>query len=140
MNAFSSYGEANVPTRPAKPVKGPSPLDVKQQERQRLAKSYRLWQRAHNRSVLEREPRLVGFMRYLKSVQPQDGAELIDAVKESWLPGSDQAVRIFALRMIQARCDKLNRKLGNEALDDPMPPEASIYLRAREILHAGGRA
>jgi hypothetical protein len=143
MNAFASYGEAKAPERPRskpKQEKAPSALDLKLQERQRLNRHYRLWRRAHNREVLGMEPRLVGFMRYLKTVQPRDSDDLLEAVRDSWLPGSAQEVRIFALRMIEARCDKLNRSMGNDALDDPMPPESSVYIEARDMLHAGGRA
>jgi len=41
-------------------------------------------------------------------------------------------------------CDRLNLRLGNEILDDELPPELGgppygVYFRAREILVPGGR-
>lgn len=141
MNAFSSYGDEKVytPVRPRK-EKAPSQLDLKMEEKQRLNKAYRRWRAECNRAAVIAEPRLVGFMRYLRSVQAEHARELIEQVRTSWLVSASQDVRIFALRMISARCDKINREFGVEALDDPLPPETSVYFEARALLHAGGRA
>lgn len=141
-NAFSAYADEKVytPPRPRRRDKQPSKLDLRMEEKQRLTKAYRRWVRDCNRQAIAMEPRLVGFMRYLRTVQPGQGDELVEAVAESWLPTAPQPVRLFALRMISARCDRLNRQLGLEALDDPIPPETSVYFRARDLLHAGGRA
>ena len=65
---------------------------------------------------------------------------MLDEVSSSWLLESMQNVRIFALRLIDRHAGRLARRAGFEALDDPLPPETNVYLRAREILHAGGRA
>ena len=143
LDAFADYGAEKAPEpRRAKPKaeKPPSALELKMRERQRLHRNYRLWQRDHNQGVLRKEPRLVGFMRYLKTVRPETGDELLEAIEDSWLRKAAQDVRIFALRMIAARADKLNRDIGREALNDPMPPEMSVYLKARALLHEGGRA
>ncbi|MET0365634.1 MAG: hypothetical protein ABW169_13375 [Sphingobium sp.] len=141
MNAFSAYADEKVytPVRPRK-EKAPSALDLKMEEKQRLNKTYRRWKAECNRAAVMAEPRLVGFMRYLRSVHAEHAQELLEAVRTSWLVTASQDVRIFALRMISARCDKINREFGVEALDDPLPPETNVYFQARELLHAGGRA
>lgn len=145
MNVFAEYALEAIPPavrrRQAKQdAKPESALDKKMAERQRLTRAYKLWQRKVREETLVQEPRLRDFMRYLRTVKPEEGDDLLEQVRGSWLPASSQAVRIFALRLIASHCDRLNRRAGNEALDDPMPPETSVYLEAREILHAGGRA
>ncbi len=144
---FSSYGETAQPTRKwssrEKPEKPLSAFDKKMREKGRLNKAARLAERKRNREALRAEPRLVQFMKYLRTVQPQDSDALIDAIACSWLPAAALNVRIFALRMIDARANFLNRRLGNEALDDPFPVGLggypSVYFRARDFLHEGGR-
>jgi hypothetical protein len=142
VNAFSAYADEKVytPPRARRKDKAPSILDLKMEEKQRLTKAYRLWQRDCNRQAIAMEPRLVAFMRYLRTVHAKQADELIEAVQESWLPTAPQLVRIYALRMISARCDRINREFGLEALDDPNPPETNVYFRARDLLHTGGRA
>jgi hypothetical protein len=145
MNAFAQYADAAAPKRPMTRAQrkagfAPSKLEQALDEKARLSKRYKLWKRQQNNEVLASEPRLKDFLRYLKTVQPSDGAELIGAVETSWLPDAPQPVRIFALRMIGARCDKLNRQMGFAVLDDPLPPETTVYFQARDLLHDGGRA
>lgn len=142
MNAYASYAAKAAPfgNTLANPRKEPSALDKKMWERQRLNKQYRAWKREEAQSALREEPRLVGFMRYLRTVGVEQADELIEAVASSWLVSSAQNVRIFALRMIDARCNWINKRLGFEILDDPIWPDTSTYFRAREILHRGGRA
>jgi hypothetical protein len=144
MNAFLEHGMSAVPEkrqaapRPEKPL---SALEKKMREKQRLSRSFRAWRRAEVKAVLASEPRLSGFLRYLRTVTPDKGDELLEALTAcEWLRAAPLNTRIFALRMISARADKLNRMMGNEALDDPLPPETSIYFVARDLLHAGGRA
>lgn len=147
-NAFASYAESAIPApvqrkqarKEDAAAKAPSALDLKMAERQRVSKAYRIWQRDQRAAALASEPRLKDFLRYLRKVRPEDGDELVEAVATSWLPSSPQDARIFALRLIARHCDRLNRQMGNEALDDPLPPETSVYFEARSILHAGGRA
>lgn len=146
MNPFLNHGETVAPDRrKAKSVKQmeytPTPVEARLQERDRLSKRYRRARRQEVREILASEPRLRDFLRYLKTVGPETGGELVDALDAcDWLRASPQPVRLFALRMIDARCDRINRSLGNEALDDPMPPDLSIYFKCRDILHYGGRA
>lgn len=139
---FAEYGAKAIPapqrTQIKKDVK--SALELKMEERQRLTARYRKWKTAEARATLASEPRLRAFNRYLRSVKPGQGDELIDAIAESWLPASPQDVRVYALRMIDRHCNRLNLRLGNEVLDDPMPPETSVYFMARALLHPGGRA
>ena len=142
MNAFITYADEKVyePPRPKWEKKAPSPLDLKMEEKQRLNKEYRRWRAECNRAAVIAEPRLTGFMRYLRTVGAEQAQELIEAISTSWLITAPQSVRIFALRMISARCDKINRAFGLEPLDDPIPPESSVYFKARDLLHNGGRA
>lgn len=146
---FSGYGEQASPTRaPARAkidarsggVLIANGLEAKLQERQRVHARYRRWVRQVNQETLASEPRLKGFLRYLRTVKAEQADELLDAIRESWLPDSSQPVRIFALRMIAAKADKLNRSIGNEVLDDPLPPEQNVYFLARDLLHKAGRA
>jgi hypothetical protein len=122
----------------AKPL---SAFDEKMLEKQRLSRAYRIWRRGQTKEILAGEPRLARFLRYLRTVTAETGDELLEAIAVSdWLRSAPESVRVFALRMIDARCNRINRTFGNEALDDPLPPETNIYLRARDILYAGGRA
>lgn len=147
-NMFAAYAETAIPApvarqqarREAATVKAPSALDLKMAERQRLSKGYRIIQRRERETTLAHEPRLRDFLRYLRTVKPEQSDDLIQAIKESWLPKSVQAVRIFALRLIARHCDRLNRQAGREALDDPIPPETSVYFEAKALLHKGGMA
>lgn len=123
------------------PVKELSPLEKKLREKQRLSKAYRIWRRKEVRAILASEPRLSSFLRYLRRVTVDMADELIDAITVcEWLLHAPQPVRLFALRMIDNRCNRLNQQLGNDTLDDPLPPETSTYFRARELLHPGGKA
>ena len=140
MNLFANYAAEAIPLavqrKQAKAEKPPSLLDLKMQEKQRLAKSYRLWKRDHARAVLEQEPRLKDFARFLRKAS--DGHEITSAIAESWLPTSHIDIRLYALRLVMARCDRLDREAGFEALDDPLPPERTTYFDARDLLHPGG--
>lgn len=144
MNAFASYAQAAIPLaqqrRQAKAEKPKSAFDLAMEEKQRLSRAYRRWKTTEARATLASEPRLRDFNRYLRSVKPEQADELIEAIEASWLPECNQSVRIYALRMISRHCDRLNQRMGNDVLDDPLPPETSTYFRARALLHNGGRA
>lgn len=141
---FVEYGARSIPAPQLRAQmlrdKEPSELEKKLLEKQRLSARYRKWKTQEARATLASEPRLRDFNRYLRTVAPQDGDELIEAVADSWLLECDQSVRVYALRMIDRHCNRLNLRLGNEPLDDPLPPETTVYFRARALLHAGGRA
>jgi hypothetical protein len=145
---FSAYAQGAIPASvqrrqakaEARAEKAPSALDLKMAEKQRLNKMYRAWRRDHNRAVLASEPRLVGFMRYLKTITPETADELLEAIRGSWLVAAVLDVRIYALRMIDARANRINRMLGNDALNDPLPPATTVYFMARDLLHNGGRS
>lgn len=117
-----------------------SPLEKKMREKQRLSRAYMQWKRKETKATLASEPHLSGFLRYLRTVTADTGGELLEAVAAcDWLLASPQPVRIFALRMIDARCNRINQQLGNDILDDPIPPQGSIYFDAKALLYAGGR-
>lgn len=148
MNAFAAYASQAIPPsvqrRQAKreeaEAKAPSALEQKMEEKQRLTKLYKAWQREVRTATLALEPRLRAFHRYLRTVKPEQGDELLEQIRISpWLTKADQSVRIFALRLIDRHANRLARQIGREPLDDPMPPETSVYFEARALLHAGGR-
>lgn len=145
---FSAYASEAIPQsvqrqqarREAEAAKPLSELEKKMQERQRLSRAYRAWKRQWRADQLTAEPRLRDFMRYLRSVTPGTGGELIEAIRTSWLAAAARDVRLFALELVTRRCDRINRSMGFEPLDDPMPPQTSLYFQCRDILHKGGRA
>lgn len=137
---FASYGATAAPKQfPQRGRKregfAPSALEKKQAEKQRLSKAYRIDRRKRNAEIMAREPRLLGFIRYLKTIGPDDGVDLIEQVRISWLVQSVEEVRTFALRMIDARCNKIARVcFGRQELDDPMPPEKNVYMFCRDLI------
>lgn len=145
---FSAYAQEAIPPsvqrqqarRQAEAAKPLSALEKKMQERQRLSRAYRAWKRQWRASVLAIEPRLIDFLRYLRTVRPAQSDELVQAIKTSWLATAARDVRLFALELVSRHCDRINRSMGFEALDDPIPPETSLYFRCRDLLHNGGRA
>lgn len=151
---FNSYGSQAAPARPAPRAKidprsggilVKTGLDKKLDEGRRLTAQYRRLRRQENQRILACEPRLLGLLRYVKTVGFDDGAELLDALSVcDWLLDAEHSVRILALQMIAARCDRLNRRLGNFKCDDPIPPELGgppdpIFFRARAILQSRAR-
>lgn len=121
-------------------VKALSQLETRMREKQRLSKSYMRWRRQATKELLASEPRLSTFLRYLRTVTAETGHELLEALAAcEWLLDAPETVRIFALRMIDARANKINQSLGNDILDDPIPPHTSIYFQAKAILYTGGR-
>jgi len=143
---FSSYAEATIPPavqrkqaqqQAERPL---SELEKKMAERQRLTRAYRAQKRQWRAQQLQAEPRLRDFMRYLRTVTPANGSELIEAIASSWLAQAARDVRLFALELVSRHCDRVNRRMGFEPLDDPMPPHSSLYFECRELLHPGGRS
>ena len=137
MNAFASYGDTAASFQP-RTKREPSELDKKLAEKQRLTRAYKAMRRRDRQEAFEQEPRLRNFMRWLR--RQNEPGELVAGIAESWLPASPQNIRILALRLVDRHCDRLNRAIGNEALDDPMPPNSSAYFRCRDLLHKDGRA
>lgn len=135
MNAFASYGDENARGKTAKPL---SALELKMREKQRLTRAYKASLSRDRRQAFEDEPRLRDFMRWLR--RQDEPVELVTGISESWLPQAARNVRLFALRLIDRHCDRLNRQMGNEALDDPLPPETNVFFQCRDILHRGGMA
>ena len=135
MDMFAHYAAQAIPAsvqrKQAKAENPPSALELKMLEKQRLSRAYRASRRVINKETLADEPRLLAFARYLKKADP---AELVEAISQSWLPTAPENVKHYALRLVTARCDKINRSLGFEALDDPLPPETSTFFKARAAL------
>jgi hypothetical protein len=134
---FATYALHAIPAaqqrRDDKAGKPKTAFDLLGEERQRLAKTYRLQRRKLNADILAREPRLRDFARYLKKAVP---GELLDAVKSSWLTTAPEDVQHYALRLVGARCDKINAANGFAALDDPLPPETSMFFKIKGAIGA----
>jgi hypothetical protein len=142
---FSAYGEAKAPPRRApygqrkapaslQEVKPLSAFDQKMEEKERLSRRYRATKRAEAKRILGSEPRLPRFIRYLRTITAETAGELVEAVRDSWLLQCDPDVRLFALRMVDARANKINRSFGIGALDDPLPPETSVFFLVKGVL------
>lgn len=142
-DTFASYGETAAPVfadpRANRRKKNPSQLDLKMEERARLSKAYRALKRLERIEILKAEPRLLNFMRYLRSVGADQADELLEAIANSdWLMTAPQVVRAFALSRIGRRQEKIRLMLGLIPLDDPMPPETSLFFEAQKLLRQGG--
>jgi len=143
MNAFEQYadekGYRGLPKKHEKLARGPSELDKMEAEKQRLSRAYLAQNRADAKAILLQEPRLKTFRRYLKTVGAADADMLLDDIRQSWLPAAPVDVRIAALRLVEARCQRIRLSVGLNALDDPLPPETNVYFEAKDLLYAGGR-
>jgi len=142
-DAFAAYAEVAAPVIPDRRAdrrkKDPSALDLKMEERARLSKAYKALKRLERIEILKSEPRLLNFMRYLRSVGPDQADELLGAIAASdWLLTAPQSVRAFALSRIARRQEKIRLMLGLVPLDDPMPPETSLFFEAQKLLRQGG--
>lgn len=143
-DAFEAYGETAAPViadrRPNRRAKTPSKLDLKMEEKQRLNRTYKSLKREERVEILKAEPRLLDFMRYLRRVGIDQGDELLAAIGDSeWLMKAPQSVRGFALSRIARRQDKIKLMVGLIPLDDPMPPETTVFFEAQRLLRQGGK-
>jgi hypothetical protein len=142
-NPFEAYGSEAAPViadnRANRRAKAPSQLDLKMEEKQRLHRTYKLLKRQERIAILKTEPRLLNFMRYLRSVTGEQADELLDAIAGSdWLMTAPQSVRAFALSRVARRQEKILLMVGAIPLDDPMPPETSVFFKAQALLRQGG--
>ena len=142
-DAFASYGAQAAPVfadpRANRRKKNPSQLDLKMEERARLSKAYRALKRLERIDILKSEPRLLHFMRYLRRITADQADELLEAIAESdWLMSAPQSVRAFALSRIARKQEKIRLNEGLLPLDDPMPPETSLFFEAQKLLRQGG--
>lgn len=147
---FTALGEAQAPAGANHPANrfakkheaDLSPLEKKLRERQRLSAAFQKMRTAQRKAVLEQEPRLRDFMRYLRSV-PKNGDDLPAVLQKSWLPKAPREVRLLALELVTRRCDQINRSSGFEPLDDPLPPTLGGYDDTRRkcaaVLYKDGR-
>lgn len=142
-NPFEAYGSEAAPViadnRANRRKKDPSALDLKMEEKQRLHRTYKILKRQERVAILKAEPRLLNFMRYLRSVTGEQADDLLDAIADSdWLMTAPQSVRAFALSRIARRQEKILLMVGAIPLDDPMPPETSVFFKAQALLRQGG--
>lgn len=143
MNAFADYGAAKAPVIPDnranRRAKAPSKLDLKLEEKQRLTKAYLASQRARRARLLVEEPRLKNLIKYLRKVGPDDGDELISAFGAcQWLPNAAAETKMFALELVSRHESKIRLQVGLEPLDDPLPPNTSVYFEVRDLLRKAG--
>ncbi len=135
---FAQYAATAIPLsvqrKQAKAEKPKTKLDLRMEEKQRLTRNYRIARRNVNIETLASEPRLIRFSAWLR--KQSDPREIVSGIAESWLPDATQDVKHYALRLVAARCDKLNRANGFAALDDPLPPETSVFFKVKEAIGA----
>lgn len=148
---FAAFGEAQAPAGRGHPANrfakkhdaDLSPLEKKLREKQRLSARYKALRRVQRQEILAQEPRLRDFMRYLRSV-PSNGDDLPQVLQQSWLPQAPRNVRLMALELVNRRTDQINRSLGFEPLDDPLPVELGgagddTRKRCADVLYPMGR-
>lgn len=143
MNPFEAYAADKAPVIPDNRAnrrkKDPSKLDLKMEEKQRLTKAYLASRRARRAHLLEQEPRLRDLVKYLRKIGPEDGEELIAAFSAcQWLLRASPEIKMFALELVARTESKIKLSLGFEPLDDPLPPETSVYFEVRGILRSRG--
>ena len=143
MNHFESYGEDAAPkipdNRANRRAKAPSALDLKMAEKQRLTKAYLASRRARRAVLLEQEPRLRDLIRYLRRIGPDDGDDVIAAFGAChWLLNSSPDIKMFALELVARKEAQIKLALGFEPLDDPLPPDTSVYFEVRAVLRKAG--
>jgi len=110
----------------------PQTLQAKQDEKQRLAKAYRASQREQWRELCEQEPRLPLYRKALRKTQSP--AQVLSTLAESPLRRGAPNVRYAVLRLIDRHCWRMLRRTGQAPLDDPLPPQTSVFFVAREML------
>lgn len=149
-DVFAQFGEQQAPAhvghssnRYAKKHDADlSPLEQKLRERQRLSAAYLHYRSQRRKDLLEQEPRLRAFAKYLRSI-PKCGDDLPEVLCSSWLAEAPRDVRLMALELVTRRCDQINRSLGYQALDDPMPTclggWEDMRSRCAAILYPAGR-
>lgn len=143
MNAFEQYGAEKAPVIPDnranRRAKAPSALDLKMAEKQRLTKAYLASRRARRAQLLEAEPRLKDLIRYLIRVTAEDGDDLIAAFQAcQWLLQASPDIKMFALELVARKEAQIKLALGFEPLDDPLPPDTSVYFEVRTLLRRAG--
>lgn len=143
MSPFEAYGQERAPvipdSRPDRRKKDPSKLDLKMEEKQRLTKAYLASRRTRRAALLEQEPRLRDLIRYLRRVTAEDGDEMIAAFGAcQWLLSSNADIKMFALELVSRKEAQIKLALGFEPLDDPLPPDRSVYQEVRGILRKAG--
>lgn len=107
-------------------------LAQKQEEKQRLRKAYLSWKRQQWAGLFQREPRLSEFKKAVR--REQDPARLLVTLADSWVRFADADIRLAVLRIIDAQANRMARRNGGEALNDPIPPARNLFLAAREML------
>lgn len=107
-------------------------LEQKQREKSRLLKAFRA-QRKHDwLELVAREPRIKQFWSDLKKIDSP--ANVLVYLADSWVRFADPELRYAALRLVNKHCEKQGRYVGQQILDDPMPPATNVFLTAREML------
>lgn len=107
-------------------------LQEKRDEKSRLLRAYRATHRQLWSELCEREPRMMGFRRFVRGAATP--ADLLVGLADSWVRSADSEVRYAALRQIDRQANRMARFSGRAALDDPLPPALNVYLASRQML------
>lgn len=114
-----------------------SPLELKRQEDNELAKLYRKWKREQREGIVDRigEPmrEMVSLLRGLDRSAFDDLAAYV--LGAEWLSREDIQTRLFVLGLIDAAMCRANVRDGRPPIDDPLwdEPESPFLIIRRHL-------
>lgn len=110
----------------------PVTLEEKQAEKHRLAQAYRRKKRALWEAMKAQEPRIVVLEKAVRASNTP--SEVLALLRGSWVLNAPDDVRFMALRIIDNHCNRMALREGRQTLDDPLPPDTSLYFVCRDLL------
>lgn len=110
----------------------PVALQEKQQERARLLKAYNASRRAKWEEAKTRFPEIEDFADRLRTCITPEGT--INYVKRHVIMSAPKDIRYIALRIIDKHCNKRALASGGQELDDPLPPQTSVFFVCKDLL------
>ena len=139
---FSSYAEQAIPKtvqrRAAKQAqRNEDRIKAVQDEDRILAKMARAQEKAWRARVIdysENPMALQSILDQFKRFGPDDGEAMVETVRQAATMFAGRETRFLLTRVVAEACARINRKLDREPLDDPLPPETSVFLDCRELL------
>lgn len=114
-----------------------SPLELKRQEENELAKLYRKWKREQRDAMLsDHGDDMKELLRVLRGLHASSFADVEAYVRGSrWLLRADERTRLFVLSAIDASMVRASIRDGRPAFDDPLWDEPkSPFLNIRKLL------
>ena len=56
-----------------------------------------------------------------------------------WIEHADADARFWAIRIVRERVDRIMTDMGNDPLDDPLPPKSNTFHACRTHIMEAGR-